>query len=117
MKINLESQGFELTTAIRAHVHKQLNFNLANFASHIISVDVFLRDINGPKGGADMKALLHVKLGSSGQPIKVESTRSDLYASITLATRQAKRAVKRTLSKQRHMEKLALRHLRQYPQF
>lgn len=112
----MESQGFELTTAIRAHVLKQLNFNLANFESHILAVDVFLRDINGPKGGADMKALIQVSLGS-GQPIKVESTRSDLYASIALASRQAKRAVRRTLSKQRRMEKLALRHMRQFPQY
>lgn len=117
MKIHLESQGFELTAAIREHVHKQVNFNLANFSGHILSVGMFLRDVNGPKGGADMKALLHVKLASSGRAIKVESTRSDLYASITLAARQAKRAVKRSLSKQRHMERLAVRHMRQFPQF
>lgn len=115
MKINLESQGFELTAAIKAHVLKQLNFNLANFDSHIMSVEVFLRDINGPKGGADMKALLHIKL-ESRQSIKVESTRSDLYAAIVLAARQAKRAVRRTVSKQRRMEKLALREMRQFPQ-
>lgn len=115
MRVQLESQGLELTPAIRAHVHKQLSFSLANFDSHIVSVSVFLRDINGPKGGADMKALIHLKL-DAGQPIKVESTRSDLYAAIILAARQAKRAVKRTLSKQRHMEKLALRHMRQFPQ-
>jgi ribosomal subunit interface protein len=116
LKIHLESQGFELTDAIRAHVHRQLNFNLANFAGHIMSVGVFLRDINGPKGGADMKALIHVQL-ESGHAVKVESTRSDLYASIVLATRQAKRTVRRTLSKQRRMEKLALRHMRQFPQY
>lgn len=116
MKIHLESQGFELTPAISAHARKQVNFNLANFESHIMAVDVFLRDINGPKGGADMKALLHVKL-DAGQPIKVETTRTDLYAAIVLAARQAKRAVRRTLSKQRRMEKLAVRHMRQFPQF
>ncbi len=115
MKIYLESQGFELTSAIRAHITKQLNFNLANFESHIMSVEVFVRDINGPKGGADMKALINVKL-DAGQPIKVESTRSNLYASVVLAARQAKRAVRRTLNKQRRMEKLALRHMRQFPQ-
>lgn len=115
MNIHLESQGFEITSSIREHVTKQLNFNLANFASHVMSVDVFLRDVNGPKGGADMKALIRVSL-DEGQPIKVESTRPDLYASVILAARQAKRAVRRTLSKQRRMEKLAIRHLRQFPQ-
>lgn len=116
MKINVETQGFELTPAISAHVQKQLRFNLANFDTHIVSADVFLRDINGPKGGADMKALIHIKL-ESRHAIKVESTRSDLYVAIALASRQAKRAVKRSLSKQRRMEKLALRHMRQFPQY
>jgi len=116
LKLHLESQGFELTPAIREHVERQLGFNLANFESHTMSIDVFLRDINGPKGGADKKALIHVRL-EMRQGIKVECTRSDLYAAITLAARQAKRAVRRALSKQRRMEKLALRHMRQYPQF
>ncbi len=115
LKLNLESQGFELTPAIREHVKRQLSFNLANFESHTMSIDVFLRDINGPKGGADKKALIHVRL-EMRQAIKVESTRSDLYAAISLAARQAKRAVRRTLSKQRRMEKLALRQMRQFPQ-
>lgn len=116
MRINLETQGFELTPAIHAHVLKQLNFNLANFDSHIVSVNVFLRDVNGPKGGADMKTLIHVML-ETRHSIKVESTRTDLYASVVIAARQAKRAVRRSLSKHRRMEKLALRHMRQFPQF
>lgn len=116
MKIHLETQGFEATPAIKQHVLKQLKFNLANFDSHIMSVDVFLRDINGPKGGADMKALLQVKL-ESRHAVKVESTRTDLYAAVVLAARQAKRAVRRTISKQRRMEKLALRQMRQFPQY
>lgn len=116
MKIHLESQGFETTQAIKEHVQRQLNLNLANFDSHIVSVDVFLRDVNGPKGGVDMKTLVCIQLDTR-QSVKVESTRSDLYASIVIATRQAKRAVRRSLSKHRRMEKLALRHMRQFPQF
>ena len=116
MKIHLESQGFELTPAIREHVLRQLNFNLANFDNHVMGVDVFLRDINGPKGGADMKALISVKL-ESRQSITVERTRSDLYAAVALAARQAKRTVRRTLSKHRRMEKLTLRQMRQFPQY
>jgi ribosome-associated translation inhibitor RaiA len=116
LNIHLESQGFETTPAIKEHVLRQLRFNLANFEAHILSVKVFLRDLNGPKGGVDMKALIHIKL-ETRQSIKVESTRSDLYAAIVIAARQAKRAVRRSLSKHRRMEKLALRQMRQFPQF
>jgi ribosome-associated translation inhibitor RaiA len=115
MNIQVETQGIELTPALKAHIHRQLHFNFANFEGHIVSVDVFLRDINGPKGGFDKKALVCIQLASRTS-IKVERTRSDAFAAVTLVGRQAKRAVKRALHKTRRMEKLALRHLRQFPQ-
>lgn len=116
MKMQLQTQGFTLTPAIDAHVRKQINFNLANFEGHVLSTEVFLRDVNGPKGGNDKKALICVKL-SSRIIVKVERTRSDLYAAMSLAARQAKRSVKRSLNKHRRMEKLALREMRQSMQF
>ena len=115
MRINLQTQGFEMTPTIHSHVNRQIDFNLSNFEGHIQGVDVYLKDINGPKGGEDMKALICVQLRSR-QIVKVESTREDLYAAIALAARHAKRSVKRSLSKVRHMEKLAIREFRQYPQ-
>ena len=113
MNIQLQSQGFDLTDAIDAHVRRQINFNLANVESHIMSVDVFLSDINGPKGGPDKKALICIRLDSRST-VTIERTRVDLYAAITLVARQAKRAVSRTLNKHRRMEKQALRELRQF---
>ena len=112
MNIHLQSQGFDLTDAIDAHVRRQINFNLASFEGHIVSVDAFLRDINGPKGGPDKKALICIRLDSRNT-VTIERTRADLYASITLVARQAKRAVRRALNKNRRMEKQALRELRQ----
>lgn len=116
MNIHLHTQGFELTTAIQTHVNRQIDFNLSNFATHIQAVDVYLKDINGPKGGCDMKAIVCVSL-MSRQVVKVECTRDDLYVAVSMAARQAKRSVKRGLSRNRHMSKLAARELRQFPQF
>ncbi len=115
MKINLHVQGFESTPAIVAHVHRQLDFNLANFADHIQTVDVYIKDINGPKGGEDMKAIICVRLFGR-QTVKVESTREDLYAALAIAARHAKRTVKRSIGKHRHMQKIAAREFRQFPQ-
>lgn len=112
MKTEVCAHGFDMTPAIETHVRRQLAINLANFVSHIVSVEVFLSDINGPKGGPDKKALICVRLGSR-LTVKVERTRRDLYLAVTGAARQAKRAVKRTLNRHRRMERLALRQLRQ----
>ena len=114
MRIQTQTQGFDLTESINTHVKEQLHFHLANFATFVISADVFLRDINGPKGGPDKKVLLRLHL-STGTTVAIERTRSDLYAAILHAARQAKRTVRRTLGKHRNMEKLVARELRQNP--
>ena len=115
MNIQLQAQGFDLTEAISAHVQRQIAFNLVNFESHIMSVDVFLSDINGPKGGPDKKVLVCIRLDSR-RSITIERVREDLYTAITMVSRQAKRTVRRALNKHRRMEKLALRELRQFSQ-
>lgn len=115
MNVRVHARGFDITPAIDAHIRKQLSFNLANFASHIVSVDVYMSDVNGPKGGSDKKAVVRVRL-MSRLIVTVERTRSDMYATLTLVARQAGRSVRRTLSKHRRMEKLALRQLHHYPQ-
>ena len=75
MKIHLQTQGFELTSAIDTHVRKLLGRHLAGSQNNIIAVDVFLSDVNGPKGGIDKRALVCIQL----------------------ASRKAKHSVKRTL--------------------
>ena len=115
MNILLHTQGFDLTPAIEAHTRKQLHLHLANFSSYVVSVDVYLRDINGPKGGADMKVLIRANL-ETRTTVTVEQTRADLYDAVSIATRQAKRAVRRSVSKHRRMEKFALRNMSRLPQ-
>ena len=115
MNILLHTQGFDLTPAIEAHARKQLHLHLANFSSYIVSIDVFLRDINGPKGGTDMKVLIRANL-ETRNTVTVENTRADLYDAISIATRQTKRAVRRSVSKHRRMEKFALRKLNRVAQ-
>lgn len=112
MRIYLQTHGFELTSEIDAHVRKQLERNLARSKQHIIAVDVFLGDINGPKGGADKKALVCVQLNSR-LAVSLEAVHADLYAAIALAARKAKRAVKRSVRKHKRIEKSDLRKLRQ----
>lgn len=111
MNIKIQTQGFDLTSAIEEHVCNQIHFNLANFDHHVISLDVYLRDVNGPKGGEDMKALIRIRL-DTGKVVTVSRLRSDLYAAISVAARQAKRSVRRALRKRRFVDRVALRDLR-----
>jgi putative sigma-54 modulation protein len=114
MKIGLQTQGFELTEAIEAHVQKQLNRSLATVEDHVFAVDVFLSDINGPRGGNDKRALICVQLAGR-HSVKVERTHADLYSAVSSAARQVRGAAKRSLRKRARLEKAMLRELRQFP--
>ena len=114
MRIYVQTQGFELTSAIDQHLRKKLNRNLASSENDIIAVDVFLEDVNGPKGGVDKKASLCVRL-TSRLSVKLDVIHGDLYHAITIATRKAKHSVKRTLRRHKRLEKAELRSLRHYP--
>ncbi len=96
MKIHLQTQGFELTSAIDTHVRKLLGRHLAGSQNNIIAVDVFLSDINGPKGGIDKKALVCIQLASR-LAVRFEAVHDDLYRAVAVASRKAKHSVKRTL--------------------
>lgn len=113
MRIYLQTQGFNLTTAIDAHVRKQLARHLAGSESDIIAVDVYLRDINGPKGGMDKKVLVCVQLASR-LSVRCEAMHADLYCAIASAARRTKHSVKRTMRRHRRMERAQLRSMRQF---
>jgi ribosomal subunit interface protein len=113
MRIYIQTQGFELTSAIERHVREQLHRSLASSEQHVIAVDVFLADINGPKGGVDKKALVCIQLASR-LTVRFEALHEDLYAAISLAARRTKHTVKRTLRRHRRMEKAELRGLNRF---
>ncbi len=113
MQIYLQTQGFDLTPAIETHVRKQLGRNLAGSEDDIIAVDVFLSDINGPKGGVDKKALVCVQLVSR-LAVRFEALHDDLYRAVSVASRKARHSVKRTLRRHKRLEKRELRQMRQY---
>ncbi len=112
MKIYLQTQGFELTSAIDKHVRKQIGRDLRGSQNNIVAVDVFLSDINGPKGGIDKKASVSVQM-TSRLSVRFEATHEDMYRAVTAASHKAKRSVKSTLRKNNRIEKRELRELRQ----
>ena len=111
MNIAIRTQGFELTRAINRFACSQLESALKSYSDMVVSVDVFMKDINGPKGGEDKQVLVRTRL-RTGQVIAIECTRANLYNAIAATTRRSKRSVRRALRKLRRIEKLRIRELR-----
>ena len=66
MKITTQSQAITMGNRVRASILKRVTTTLARFDHMIERVDVYLKDINGPKGGADKQVTLVVWLDGGG---------------------------------------------------
>ncbi len=111
MDTRVQAVGFSLTPAIAAWAHEQVGRALDRFDEKITSVDVYLKDVNGPKGGHDKQALIRVQLRHRA-PVMIETTHNDMYAAIDLSARRVKRAVRRTLGRKQQYFRGGSRRLR-----
>lgn len=108
MNISVRAQGFERSDAIDSFIRKDIRSTLARFRHEVLSVGVFLKDANGPKGGVDKQVLIRIHM-RSGQQLVLQTIREDLYAAIRISTKRAKRAVRRSLRRTRRLDKLSIR--------
>lgn len=108
MDITTRAQDFEMSTAIDRFVRDQVSSMLRRFDEDIIAADVFMKDINGPKGGIDKQALIRVQL-RNGQVIALETQHEHLYAAIKKGTKRTRQAVRRQLRKSRRVRKQRMR--------
>jgi ribosome-associated translation inhibitor RaiA len=108
MNIVTRAQDFEMSTAIDQFARDQVRSALLRFNEDILAVDVFLKDMNGPKGGVDKQALIRVRLRNR-QVITLETTHENLYAAIKKGSKRTRRAIGRHLRKSQRIRKQAMR--------
>lgn len=104
MNITTRAQDFEMSAAIDRFVRDQVHSTLDRAGVDITAVDVFMKDINGPKGGVDKKVLFRVQL-RGGQVIALEAEHDNLYAAIKRGAKRTRRAVGRQIRKARRIRK------------
>ncbi len=104
MRVEIQAKGFKLTKGLMQHTQHRLACDLDWARDHVSCVTVRLSDINGPRGGEDMRALVQVVM-PGGQPVVVEDVKSDLYMAIDRAMERAGRAVVRRVTKGRDLRR------------
>lgn len=78
-------------------LRKRLEFALGRFSSHVRTLSVRLKDLNGPRGGLDKHCQIVVGLGRPRRVIVVEDVDSELETAISRAAARAARAVSRAV--------------------
>lgn len=110
MNVHIQTQGFSLTPAISARVRDRLHKTMERYVDDIMSIDVFLKDLNGPKGGEDKTAVIRVRIRHLA-PIAVTTTRSDLYKAIDESARRARRSVRRIVRRKWSIRRRGLQYV------
>lgn len=108
MNITTRAQDFQMSAAIDQFARDQARAALQRFSEDIIAVDVFMKDVNGPKGGVDKQALIRVRLRNR-QVIALETEHDNLYAAIKKGLKRTKRTVRRHLRKSQRIQKQRMR--------
>ncbi len=106
MKIEIQFRGVMASEALREHVSRRVAFQLDHLSDHVASVTLRLEDINGPKGGVDMRCTVLVR-GTWQSPVMVCELSDSPYVAVDLALERVARAVGRDLGRQRSSRRQA----------
>ncbi len=104
MKVDIQTQSFDITESIRNHVEERTEATLHNFSEYIQTVHVHLSDTNANKGGIDKHCLVQVDLIKLPSVI-VEDTEKDLYLAINNTLHRAGRAVRKSLERKQTLSR------------
>ena len=100
MRVEVRGKGVEITAGLRELVERRAHFSLGRRADQLERVQVWLEDVNGPKGGDDKRC--RVRLAGPGLSGRiVESASNELGAAIFDALERASRTADRALDRQR----------------
>jgi len=94
MSINIQARGFRLTSALRDYVSNKLEKVAQRYRHQVPKIAVTLQDINGPRGGEDMRCKILLTIDGQ-RSVVVQETADDMYDAIAVATSRAAWVVNR----------------------
>lgn len=104
MFIKINAWGITIPDLIKEHAEGKVRLMLGLYSEKIRRVDIYLSDVNGPKGGRDMSCKIKVTINTQ-QPIVVESRAERMKEAIDICShrvkRNAARRFKRAMEKRR----------------
>ena len=105
MIISTSSHNIQLSRELDEFVIGTMRAALERLADDVHSIDVFLKDVNGPKGGVDKQVIVRAHLRNRHQVV-IETAGENLYAAVRRSARRTKKAMRRSLAKSGQFEKL-----------
>ena len=106
MRLDIRFRGGKVDPYLREYVERCLRFCLGRFAQRISTVNVWLDDVNGPRGGLDLHCLIHATLTRHGE-LAAEAIGPDAEIAAKLAAERMARRVRTVLTRGRTLRRRA----------
>lgn len=103
MQVTIHAKGVALTSQLRQYIRGRLRVALGRVGAGLERVDVFLEDLNGPRGGVDKRCAVEIAGGGGVQVF--EQRDADVFAAVHVAFDKARTAVARSLARSRGMSR------------
>ncbi|AUM01408.1 MAG TPA: HPF/RaiA family ribosome-associated protein [Pseudothauera hydrothermalis] len=100
MRIDLRCDGVESSPGLKEYVAKRMRFAIGRFRDHIQWARVKLADVNGPRGGADKRCVVQLRLRNLPDVI-FAITELEARTAVDRAAERVARVLASRLSRQR----------------
>jgi hypothetical protein len=90
--VQTRTQSLDLVGAIHRHLERRVRAALQSSSTRVRAVTIWLSDVNGPRGGADLHCAVSLDLIPRGS-VRAEATDSDLLAAVSRALARARRSI------------------------
>ena len=101
MEVCMVAKDFSLSPALKEHVERRVQVALSRIRHKVSRIAIRLRDINGPRGGADKACQISVVM--PGHPeVVVRAVQEDMYFAIDSAVKRAAHRAMRVMTRKRH---------------
>lgn len=110
MVIEIRSSNVNLRSNMRTYIEERLDRSLARVGNSVTHVILHLEDVNGPKGGADMRCMVEAHLAHS-KPVIAEVTAGDIRTAVDMAAERLSFRVRKAIDRRRETRRHAARQL------
>jgi len=105
----VHARGLELKNSHGRAIRRMLASAVGRFSRRVRTIRISLKDVNGPRGGVDIRCRMEVNLRPRGS-FTVTALATDEYAATAKAAARARELVDRRVKRVRSRRRELLRH-------
>lgn len=105
MKCKIDFQNINSDQKIKDYINGKIITEVAKFYDDpTTTVDVVLKDINGPKGGIDKEVNTVITIAKQASPIKITEVKREIFEAIDLTKDRINKILRRL--KEKNLDKI-----------